>query len=217
MTTKNFSKKEAIKSGWQTMKSNLGFFIGLLLLVWVISIGPGILTALVSGKIPLLSFILTIASWILQIIISMGLIKIALRFTNNEKGEFADLFSSYPLFFKYLFGSILYGLIVFGGFILLIVPGIIWSIKYQFFAYFIIDKELGPIEALKKSGEITKGVKWNLFLFGLLLAGINLLGVLALLIGIFAAMPTTMVATAFVYRKLLAQIENPQPPAETSL
>ncbi|OGZ35498.1 MAG: hypothetical protein A3A94_02665 [Candidatus Portnoybacteria bacterium RIFCSPLOWO2_01_FULL_43_11] len=217
MSAQNFSKKEAIKFGWQTMKSNLGFFIGLLLLVFVINIGPGLLTALVLGKIPLLSFVFAVISWVLQIIIGIGLIKIALKFCGNEKGEFSDLFSSYPLFFKYLFGSILYGLIVFGGLILLIIPGIIWSIKYQFYLYFIVDKGLGPIESLKKSGEITKGVKWNLFLFGLLLAGINILGVLALLIGMFAAIPTTMVATAFVYRKLLTQIESSQPPAEPSL
>jgi len=42
--------------------------------------------------------------------------------------------------------------------------------------------------------------------FGFVLAGINILGTLALLIGLFATIPTTMVATAFVYRKLLSQV-----------
>jgi len=46
-----------------------------------------------------------------------------------------------------------------------------------------------------------------LFLFDLLLTLINLLGALCLLIGLFATIPTTMVAIAFVYRKLLAQTE----------
>ena len=137
----------------------------------------------------------------------MGLIKIALRFCDKEKGEFAELFSCFPLFFKYLFGSILCMLIVLGGMILLIIPGIIWSIKFQFFTYFIIDKGLGPIEALKRSSAITKGAKWDLFIFGLLLGLINLLGALCLLVGLFATIPTTIVAMAFVYRKLLAQTE----------
>jgi len=49
-----------------------------------------------------------------------------------------------------------------------------------------------------------------LSLFDLLLGLINLLGAICLLIGLFATIPTTMVATAFVYRKLLAQIEVAQ-------
>jgi uncharacterized membrane protein len=72
----------------------------------------------------------------------------------------------------------------------------------MFFSYFVVDQELGPIEALKRSAEITQGVKGDLFLLGLALGGINLLGAVALLIGLFATIPTAMLATAFVYRRL---------------
>jgi uncharacterized membrane protein len=99
--------------------------------------------------------------------------------------------------------------------LLLIVPGIIWGIKFCFFDYFVVDKRLGPIEALKRSSAITRGVKWDLFVFFLMLTGINLLGAFCLLIGLFAAIPTTMVAQAFVYRRLLAQTEI-APVSETS-
>ena len=93
---------------------------------------------------------------------------------------------------------------------MLIIPGIIWGIKFQFFSYFIVDKGLGPIEALKRSSTITKGAKWDLFLFGLLVWLINLLGALCLLVGLFATIPTTGVAMAFVYHKLLTQTEIAQ-------
>ena len=86
---------------------------------------------------------------------------------------------------------------------MLIVPGIIWGIQYMFFSYFIIDEDLGPMEALKRSAAITEGAKWDLFLFGLLLAGINLLGALCLLVGLIATIPATMLAFAFAYRRLL--------------
>jgi len=207
MTTKKFSKGEAIRFGWNTMKGNIGFFIGLLMVVGLISFAPSIIADLMRKNTPILSIIIDIASWILSMIVSMGLIRITIRFCDNEKGKFGDLFSQYPLFFKYLFGSILYGLIVLGGTILLIIPGIILGIKFTFFDYFIIDKKLGPIEALKRSSQITKGVKWDLFLFFVLLGLINLLGALCLLVGLFATIPTTIVATVFVYRRLLAQTE----------
>lgn len=157
------------------------------------------------SRCPVLSIIIQIASFVLSMIIGMGLIKICLRFCDGEKGEFSDLFSCYPLFFKYLVGSILYGLIVVVGLILLIIPGIIWAIKFQFFDYLIVDKGLGPIDALEKSSEITRGVKWDLFIFAILLGIINLLGLLCLLVGLFVTIPVTMVAIAFVYRKLLPE------------
>lgn len=216
MTAEKFSISEAIHFGWNTMKSNLGFFIGLLIFVFLFTSLSSIIAAKATEANIFLGIIFYIADFSLSIIISIGLVKIALRFCDNEKGRFADLFSQYPLFPQYLVGSILYGLIVFAGTILLIIPGIIWGIQFCFYDYFIVDKGLGPIEALKRSSAITKGVKWDLFLFFLILSGINLLGALCLLIGLFVTIPTTMVALAFVYRKLMAQAEIVQV-SETSL
>ena len=207
MATQKFSIGEALAFGWETMKSNLGFFIGLLIAWGLLYTVPAIIAGMVMEANVFLGVILHIADLALTLVISMGLVKVALRFCDQEKGRFSDLLSQRRLFFKYLFALILYGLIVFGGTLLLIVPGIIWGIKFWFFDYFVIDKKMGPIEALKKSYAVTTGVKWNLFVFFLALTGINLLGALCLLIGLFATIPTTMVAWAFVYRKLLAQAE----------
>ena len=191
---------EAIRFGWNTMKSNLGFFIGILIVSVLIGVVPDVIERLVSS-IPI-RIVVGIPFWVLNLVIWMGLIRIALRLHDNKDVGFTDLFSCFPLFFNYLFGSILYGLIIFVGIILLIIPGIIWAIKFQFYSYFIVDEGLGPIEALKRSSLITKGFKWNLFLLGLLLILINVLGALCLLVGLFATIPTAMLAVSFVYRKL---------------
>jgi uncharacterized membrane protein len=82
------------------------------------------------------------------------------------------------------------------------------AIKFRFYRYFIIDQRLGPIEALKRSYEITAGSEWELFLFYLLIIGVNLLGALACGIGLLATVPASMVAEAFVYRKLLTAKET---------
>jgi uncharacterized membrane protein len=207
MATQKFSLGEAIEFGWNTTKTNLGFFIVLLIIVGLILVIPGTLSRLTKHNAPGLSIIFSIASVVLQVIIGMGLIRIALKFCDNEKAEFSDLFCCLHLFFKYLLSSILYGLIVLAGMILLIIPGIIWAIKFYFFSYLIVDKKLGPIEALKRSSAITDGAKWDLFLFGLLLFGINLIGAIPFLLGWFITIPITMVAMAFIYRKLLFQID----------
>ena len=205
---KKFSINETIQFGWQTLRKNLGFWISLLIIVGLLFTIPDVIANQVRKESHFFGFIIDVLSFVLSILISIGLIKISLRFCDQEKGKFSDLFLWYPLFFKYLFSSILYGLIVVFGLVLLIVPGIIWAIKFFFYDYFIVDKGVGPIEALKRSSALTKGIKWDLFVFSLVLLIINFLGALAFVIGLFITIPITMVAQAFVYRKLLSQIET---------
>jgi uncharacterized membrane protein len=94
-------------------------------------------------------------------------------------------------------------LIVAVGLLLLVVPGLVWSVKYQFAPFLIVDRQGGIKEVFRKSGEITAGVKGEVFLFFLLVMAINLAGLLAFGLGIFTTLPATMIAYAFLYRKLL--------------
>jgi len=66
----------------------------------------------------------------------------------------------------------------------------------------IIDKSMGPIEALKISWHITDGSFWNLIAYWFVVLGINILGVLALGIGLLWSIPTTVLASAHIYRQL---------------
>jgi uncharacterized membrane protein len=211
MTRIGFSKNEAIRFGWQTMKRNFWFFIGLLILAGAIKSVPGAISELIKEKNSYLVFLVSlIGQVLLSIIIDLGLIKISLNFCDKLKSKIGDLFSQYRLFFRVLFARILYSLICLLGIIFFIIPGIYLGIRFWFYSYFIVDKKVGVIESLRKSWRITKGGVWNLFLFNLLLLGLNLLGMHFFLIGLLATIPTTMVAMAFVYRKLLSQSETVQ-------
>lgn len=202
MAEKKLAISEAVGFGWKTALNNLGFFVALFIIVALIYIVPGWLKEATKVTAPLLSVVIGLVSFVLIVVVKLGLLKISLRFVDNEKGRFEDLWAYFHLFFKFLGTSIIYGLIVLAGLILLIVPGIIWAIQFGFFPYFMVEKNSGPMEALKKSSEITKGNKWNLFLLGLLLIGINILGALCLLIGLIVTAPLSMLAVAFIYRKL---------------
>ncbi|MDP8213898.1 MAG: hypothetical protein RAO92_01170 [Candidatus Euphemobacter frigidus] len=216
MNEKGFTPESAIRYGWETMKKNLGFFIGVLLLAGFTVIIPNIISKLTEESMPVFSTCFSVLGGIFQIIVSMGLIRISLNFVDNVESRAGDLFSCIPLLLKYFIASLIYGIIVGFGLILFIVPGIIWAIKFQFYSYFIVDKGSGPIEALKQSSAITRGVKGDLFVLGLLLFLINLLGALCLLIGLFATIPTAMVALAFVFRTLQAMTGSDQETDETA-
>ena len=204
MNEKGFTPESAIRYGWETMKNNLGFFIGVLLLAGLTVIIPNVISTVTKKSMPVFSTCFGVLGGIFQIIVSMGLIRISLNFVDNVESRAGDLFSCIPLLLKYFIASLIYGIIVGFGLILFIVPGIIWAIKFQFYSYFIVDKGSGPIEALKRSSTITRGAKGDLFVLGLLLFLINLLGTLCLFVGLFATFPATMVALAFVFRALQA-------------
>jgi uncharacterized membrane protein len=208
-----FDSGEAISFGWEKMKKYFWFFVGLVLLTCIFEAIPSSIANSFKGKIVVLYVLFTIAAWVIQMIVKMGVIKIVLDIIDKGEANLGTLFSGLNNLGNFIFGSIIYGLIVFGGLILFIVPGIIWAIKYQFFSYLIVDKNLSPMEAIRKSGEMTAGNKGKLFGFGLLLALINLAGAICLLIGLFATIPTTMVAMAYVYRKLIGDMVTEQPEA----
>jgi uncharacterized membrane protein len=201
MNEKRFSIGDAVRFGWDTMKGNIGFFIALLIVAFLIVNIPGAVGNFASD-FPLISFVLILAGMLLSLVVQMGLIKVSLKFSAGIKGKLDDLLSSFNLLLKFIAGSIVYGLIVLGGSLLLFIPGIIWGVKFSLFPYFIVDRELGPIEALKASSQVTAGAKWQLFLLGLVLGLINLAGALVFLVGLFATVPISMVAYARVYRTL---------------
>ncbi len=188
--TQKFSKKEAIKFGWHRMKSDFLFFAAVLAAVGLVS------------YISRFGVILTAVSWILQIFLGMVIVRISVNIAEGKKVGFENLHQDYEKFFDFVIAYVLYYLIVLGGLVLLIVPGIIWAVKYQFFPYLIIDKGMKASDALKESARITKGARWDLFLFYFLNIGMNLLGMLAFFVGVFVTAPITMVAYAHVYGKL---------------
>jgi len=168
MGTKKFSKGEVLKTGWGIFKSNFSYLsvvalIGALILSPIYSVmgNPNSVSDPYSPWIFCFYLILPLFT-LITIKLSLMLID------ENKRMGFKDLRMSMYLILKFYLAMFLYFVIVLCGFILLIIPGIVWSIKYIFTPYYVVDLGLGPIESIKKSGEITKGQKWNLFLTGII-------------------------------------------------
>lgn len=203
MSEKRFSKEQALRFGWDRMKDNLGFFIVYLLILFFIQGFLGFFSSMFAERIPSLSLIFSLGSWIVSIVSAIFVVKIGLRLYDNEKIVSYDFLSfSTALFFKFLLGYVLYTILVVIGFFLLVVPGVYLAIKYQYVQYLIIEKNMDVIDAFKESGKMTDGHKWNLFLLALLFLIIAALGAMALGIGLLVAIPIIMVAQAYVYKKL---------------
>ena len=201
---KDFSIKDALSFGWDTFKSRVGFFVVLLLLSGALQIIPQFAIQQQTGW---LAISLMIINQLFQLFLAVGMIKISLTLADADNPRIGDLFSGGPVFVSYLLALILFYLSVLAGFALLIVPGIIFSVMFQFYGYFIVDKKMGPLEALKASAALTKGIRWKLLGFGLVVLLLNIAGILLLVVGLFVTVPVSLVAVAFVYRKLLPQTQ----------
>ena len=93
---------------------------------------------------------------------------------------------------------------LFVGVPLIVIPLVIVSLCLMFVPYLIVDRGLRPIRSLKESWRITDGNRWRIFLFWLALIGLNLLGVIALVVGLFVTVPITLLALVHAYRFLQA-------------
>lgn len=208
---------EAVHYGWDTMKENFAYFIAVILILWLAQAIPSGLQAGLGRHNAGLNIIFGIIGFVVGLFVGMAYIKIGLRFTAGEQADFHDLYSAYPHLWNYLVAVIIYALIVLGGLILCIIPGIYWGVKYQFFGYFVIDQERTPTNALTRSGQVTQGIKGYLFLFNLAQLGILILGFLACVVGILVAVPINIVAHAYVYRRLVAtEAARPGQPMQPS-
>jgi uncharacterized membrane protein len=207
---KGFSKKEAIGFGFGLAKKNLIFFLGVFMVILLVHLVLTIIRFPAGHVFPvsiILWILLLPVQTVIDLMIGTGLIRIALKFIDNKKPAYKDLFNyqAVETLINYFLTSFLVALIVLGGLILLIIPGIFFAYRLKFAPYLVIDKNLAPAEAIQASWRITKGSVWNLFFFGILLGLINILGFFCLIVGLFVTIPLGMLATAFVYRRLLLQ------------
>ena len=199
-----FTIKEAVSYGWQKTKEHFWFIVGVTFVgIFVPQILRGIIEDQLKRDGGFLLALLSVALVVVGIIFTIGIMKIFLKLYNNESADFSDLYSHTYLFWKSFFAQLLSMLVLVVGFLLLIVPGIILSIRLLFVLMLVVDKHMGPVEAIKESMRITKGHFWHLLGFSLVSALICIAGVIAFGVGVLVAAPVALFAFVYVYRKLL--------------
>ena len=217
MSSETISIKAAFRVGWDGMKAHFLLWVGVLALLVIVPMLPLPLALL---DVWLLSFLMEVGTWLLQILMVFGMLRVALTIVDGGTPKISQLFSEYRPLINFIAAYILYGIIVMIGFFLLVIPGIIWAIKYQFIDFIVLDEGKGPLAALQRSGEITAGNKWQLFWYGILAALVTYLGILAFGVGVLVSHPVVMVSRAHIYRQLnpasqKGQADQPTSPAKS--
>jgi len=147
---------------------------------------------------------LNLFSSIADIILTVWLFWFAVNIAKWLFQKVGDFFHAitWDRIWKYFVWGLLYGLIVCCGFVLLIIPWIIFSTRFSLFTYAVIDKWYWPIDALKYSWRITKWRFWEIIWLWVYFWLINILWLLCLVVGLIWTSAMTTIASARYYRLL---------------
>ena len=196
---------EAVRFGWTTVRGAPGLLI---------------LTVLVAAFVPAViewgsdrvfhrggqQFLMELIGLAVTATFCLGLFRIYLRFRDGEKPIFENLFDGVARAHTWIGASLIAGVAVVMGLILLIVPGVVMLIRLWFVGFVLVDDRVGPIDAIQRSWDLTRGHTMDLLVFFLLLVGLNLLGAVCLGVGLLVTVPMTGLAMAHVYRHLKPKV-----------
>jgi hypothetical protein len=217
-----------VRFGWSVVRSHSGLVFKVMLTLFVLQMANGLLDNSFIQTLPggLLSFALTVIGFF----VSTGFLLIMLRLAKGEAATYRMLYPNWRVVLKLFGASLLVGLIVLlpllgvalavgiaaafdqaagylaaGVLILAALVALVYlAVTYSLVRFAVLDG-MKIRESLKASARFTEGTKWKLLGFGVVLALINLLGLLALVVGLLVTVPLSTAAAAKVYLTLKAR------------
>ncbi len=215
--------RKAIKQEAKTkIKGNLWTIWKAILLVGLISGGvSAILSAIFpspvtsdmlqvymeTGKMPEFSSASQLVSTLANILLmplTIGVVAYILKFSRGEKPEIKDIFGFYKNFLPIFVVTLLVGIFVGAGMILLVIPGIIVALMLSMCYYLLADGRTDMWQIIKDSAAMMKGHKWEYFVFGLSFIGWILLCGITLGIAAIYVIPYMSTAQCIWYDRLKA-------------
>lgn len=166
---------EYIRRGWDLFRKRTDYFI-LFTLVFFI-----------ASSIPLADLLLIPP-------LAAGFILVAHYLASGKQVYFEDFFNGFRHFAELFLFTLIAIVLVFIAFLALILPGIYLSVGYIFVPFYIIFGKMGFWEAMEASRLVIHREWFGIFGFVLVLIMINILGFMALGIGLLITVPLSYCA-----------------------
>ena len=191
------------KNGWGKLWK---YFLELFLIgiIYAVITSPGMVSRTTdAGDVLLGTGLLGIVLFAYGLLIAgpveYGTASAYLKAARGDKLEIKDMFAAFRNYWNVVLANLLVYIIVSVGFVLLIVPGIIFACKLAFTPYLVVDRKMEVIEAVKESWRMTNGHAWKVFLIGLLAILISIAGLIVFGVGIIVAVMWISLALASLY------------------
>ena len=207
---------EATSYAWKKFTENVGPFILLVLGVFVALIVVGLITQVLifptissdDSSVGILFFVAVAVSFFLQFVVGFavqaGVFRAGLGVTQGRTPSFS-MFTDGTNFGAYILTVIVVGLGAFVGYLLCIIPGIIWLFFTVFAPLRALDKGEGPGDAIKGSIDMVRDNLGQVFLVILVSYLIYLAGALLCGIGLLVSIPVALIMICWSYRVILGE------------
>lgn len=131
-----------------------------------------------------------------------GLMLIAIRRSVNLPVDFKIAFSCFGYILPIVIASLMVAILSFAGFMLLIIPGIYLSVAYLLVVPLIIDKEMGPWQAMETSRKAIQQHWFKVFGLYIVMTGICLLSSIPFGLGLIWTVPMFIMVGGILYREI---------------
>jgi uncharacterized membrane protein len=139
-----------------------------------------------------------------------GLIKNALNVADGRPASINQVFT-WAVKPQVIGTAALIALITFVGTLLCYLPGLIAAFLLNWSMFYVVDKNLSPVDAIKASFSFTTGHLGATLVFYLLGVVAFIVGALLCLVGLLVAAPVVLIGAAYTFRRLLDEPVTPVP------
>jgi len=198
---------DIFKSAWKGLLAQIWLLTGLVIGFTIIY--SLLILFIIPDKGEFLSFgrILVILLCIcLGSLFSLGYLRNCLQTLDGEEPQFSAYGQESRKLLRFLVANIFFSVIITFGFALFIFPGIFLFLRFQFFFAALVDEDAGMITSFKRSWDMTKGHLLQLLVLLFIHLLIFFIGMIALGIGVFTAIPLSALLYGSIYRKLTAPV-----------
>ncbi len=206
----SFQIGEVLSEGWAKVNGAKGAIFGGVFAMYAISFLIMLIGGMLVGLLGLNEngMMLAIISQLglqliytaLTVVLTAGIMMMGVRQAADESINFSMLFDGIAKVKPLLIAMILQTIIVIIGFLLLIIPGIYLSIAYGLTYPLIMDKDLGPWEAMEASRKAIHHSWFQVFGLSFVMGLIFMVSAIPLGIGLIWTIPMGTIVLGVVYR-----------------
>ena len=207
------------ENAWRIFQNHAGLLIG----SWVLStfiqfafyVGVVVLVSLLArgqpqGNPPEAAIALIflpgmLLFMLLSMFLTLGQLRLNLNVARGRTASLSDLFSGGPDLLPAIGASLVFMPIYVFGFMLCVLPGIFALMALWPMGFLVVDQRLGPIEALQRAWLITKPNLAAILLMGLIMFGLQLLGVITCYVGMIVTIPLILLMFTVGYLMMSGQ------------
>jgi hypothetical protein len=142
-----------------------------------------------------------VANW-LSMLMTGGIMLIGVRHVLEQRVSWKMAFTGFSKAFSITMALILQTILILIGFLLLVIPGIYLSVGYALVLPLILDKGMGPWEALEASRKAIHKKWWTVFGLYLVMMLIYIVSIIPLGLGLIWTIPMFFVMTGVIYVRL---------------